>query len=254
MTSVIPEASTATPDPRDQRNPSAPATQSPFDAIRRVRPDGSEYWGARDMQPLMGYSQWSKLKTPLNRAMATAKNQGLDVAANFARSGKVAGQSGPAAEDYELSRTAAYLLAMNGDPNKPEVAAAQMYFAGKTREAELAQQQTARPKTGAEMVLQMAQELVAQEQRLASVEQSQAVTAAKVEAIEGRHDEFTALGYARLHGHPSGRPYLAQVGRRATAIMREQGAEPHQRQDATFGAVNVYPVAVLEIAFAEVTR
>lgn len=120
----------ATPDPDEPNG-------SPFDAIRRLRVDGSEYWSAREVQPLMGYSQWSKLKTPLNRAMATAKNQGLDVTANFSRSGKVAGQSGPASEDYELSRTAAYLLAMNGDPNKQEVAGAQMYFAGKTREAEL---------------------------------------------------------------------------------------------------------------------
>ncbi|MDH2392354.1 hypothetical protein QCN29_26965 [Streptomyces sp. HNM0663] len=238
--------------PTEQRDPTAP--ESPFDAIRRVRPDGSEYWPARDMQPLMGYSQWSKLKTPLTRAMATAKNQGLDVAANFPRSGKVAGQSGPAPEDYELSRTAAYLLAMNGDPNKPEVAAAQLYFAAKTREAELAAQETVRPKSGAELVLQMAQELVAQEQRLATIEATQAATAAKVAALEGRHDEFTALGYAKLHDHPTGRPYLAQVGRRATRIMREQGREPHQRQDATFGVVNVYPVLVLEHAFSEVTR
>ncbi|MFE2041641.1 hypothetical protein ACFXAZ_12050 [Streptomyces sp. NPDC059477] len=237
-----------------QRVPTAPAVTSPFDAIRRVRPDGSEYWGAREMQPLMGYSQWSKLKTPLARAMTTANNQGLDVAENFARSGKVSGSRGPSQEDYELSRTAAYLLAMNGDPNKAEVAAAQMYFAGKTREAELAVQESARPATGAELVLQMAQELVAQEHRLASIEQAQAVTAAKVAAIEGQYEEFTALAYAKLHDHPTSRPYLAQIGKRATALMREQGTEPHRRQDATFGQINIYPVPVLERAFSEVPR
>ncbi|MFE3732910.1 phage antirepressor Ant, partial [Nocardia sp. NPDC059154] len=32
------------------------------------------------------------------------------------------------AEDYELSRYASYLVAMNGDPNKPEVAASRNRF------------------------------------------------------------------------------------------------------------------------------
>lgn len=115
---------------------------SPFDAIRRTRSDDSEYWSARDMQPLMGYSRWQSMSVPLNRARSTARNQGLDVDREFAqvsqvtRSGNLGDQ---AREDYELTRGAAYLVAMNGDPNKPEVAAAQLYFAAKTREAETGQ-------------------------------------------------------------------------------------------------------------------
>lgn len=37
--------------------------------------------------------------------------------------------------DWHLDRMAAYLVAMNGDPNKPEVAAAQACFAMQTRRA-----------------------------------------------------------------------------------------------------------------------
>lgn len=119
---------------------------SPFDAIRQVRADGTEFWSARDLLPLMGYANWRNFETPVRRAMKTAANQGMDVASLFAGSRKVAA-SGPAAEDFELSRYAAYLVAMNGDPNIPEVAEAQHYFAVRTREAEVRQPAFLIPKT-----------------------------------------------------------------------------------------------------------
>ena len=48
----------------------------------------------------------------------SAEVQGHDVDSNFAGSRKDAGARGPAQQDYELSRFAAYLVAMNGDPPK----------------------------------------------------------------------------------------------------------------------------------------
>ncbi|MFD6517619.1 phage antirepressor KilAC domain-containing protein [Rhodococcus sp. NPDC060176] len=113
--------------------------QSPFDSLRRVRPNASEYWSARDLMPMMGYPAWREFKPAIERAICAAENQAVEVSGNFGVAPKKAGQRGPAQEDYELSRFAAYLVAMNGDPRKPEVAAAQAYFAIKTREAELVQ-------------------------------------------------------------------------------------------------------------------
>lgn len=111
-----------------------PEDPSPFDQLR----DPDERWSARKLQILMGYSRWENLTPALKRAMASASNEGLDVDDVFLRSQENPSElGGRPREDFRLTRHAAYLLAMNGDPNKPEVAAAQTYFARKTREAEV---------------------------------------------------------------------------------------------------------------------
>lgn len=141
--------------------------ESPFDAIRQVRADGSEFWSARDLMSLMGYSAWRNLLVPIGRAMQSAANQGMDVAKHFAESRKVSA-SGPDQQDFSLSRMAAYLVAMNGDPNKPEVAAAQAYFAIRTREAEVREQpkQLSGPELMAAALLEAHSVMEAQAQQL----------------------------------------------------------------------------------------
>ena len=121
---------------------------TPFDQIKRAREDGTEYWSARDLMPLMGYPRWNEFKIPLERAMKSAEVQGNDVATLFR--GSAEKTSGRPREDFRLTRFAAYLVAMNGDPNKPEVAAAQAYFAVQTHVAEQAQQAPAIPQNYAE--------------------------------------------------------------------------------------------------------
>ena len=114
---------------------------SPFDKIKTTTPDGNEFWSARDLMPLLGYSTWQKFREAIERGKITAQNQGTDTSIIFAGAGKKTGARGRPREDYRLTRYAAYLVAMNGDPRKPEVAAAQSYFAIRTREAEVLQVQ-----------------------------------------------------------------------------------------------------------------
>lgn len=117
--------------------PTTDSVASPFDGLRQVRNDGSEFWSGRDLMPYYGYSNWQKFSVVIERGVAAAENAGADVTANFILTSKVSGKRGPKQEDVELSRYGAYLVAMNGDPRKPTVAAMQTYFAIRTRHAEV---------------------------------------------------------------------------------------------------------------------
>lgn len=155
------------------------ANASPFDAVRQVRADGSEFWSARDLMPLLGYgADWRNFIAAIERAQSAADNQSLVVADLFV--GVTEKSGGRPREDFELARFACYLVAMNGDPRKHEVAAAQAYFAIRTREAETASAFDPSQLTRQE-ILRIA--LNAEEERLALENANKALTP-KAEAYD----------------------------------------------------------------------
>lgn len=119
----------------------AAAQESPFDALRLTKADGSEYWSARDLMPVLGYAKWQNFGAAIARAQKAARNVwGESSIEHFTGVSKTFASGNGAAKlgmDFHLSRYGAYLVTMNGDPDKKEIAAAQHYFAVKTREAEV---------------------------------------------------------------------------------------------------------------------
>jgi len=114
--------------------------RSPFDVIRHVDEDPErgefEWWSAREAMPYLGYKNWQNMGNVVTKAKAACRNSGHQVSENFIDVSKVFGQRGPRQQDVQMSRFGMYLLAMCGDPEKPEIAAAQRYFAIQTRRAE----------------------------------------------------------------------------------------------------------------------
>jgi DNA-damage-inducible protein D len=112
----------------------------PFENLKHLNGHGAEYWSARDLQVLFGYSQWRRFEDAIRRAITSCGQSGNVPDHHFAGAGKMVDLgSGSAREipDFHLSRFACYLIAQNGDPRKPEIALAQKYFAVQTRRMEL---------------------------------------------------------------------------------------------------------------------
>lgn len=117
-----------------------------LDSAKRTSPSGGEYWMARDIQPILGYSaSWDNFQNVIKKARMACESGGENSSKHFHDTVKKV-QAGSNAMvpkgDIFLTRYACYLIAMNGDTSKSEIGIAQTYFAVQARKQEIQDQLT----------------------------------------------------------------------------------------------------------------
>jgi DNA-damage-inducible protein D len=111
-------------------------------AVQKQASNGKPFWMARDIMEALDYKKWDDFRDVIERAKASCENAGNFTANHFALMPQMV-EIGSGAmrerENYALSKYACYLVAMNGDTAKPEIAVAQAYFVEQTYRQESAQ-------------------------------------------------------------------------------------------------------------------
>lgn len=112
-----------------------------FEDIVRTFPEtDTEFWCARDLQELLGYTNWRNFSKVIDKAITSCQNAGYEPLDHFVgviKMVELGSGSRREIEDIGLSRYACYLIAQNGDPSKDQIAFAQAYFAAQTRKQEI---------------------------------------------------------------------------------------------------------------------
>lgn len=195
-----------------------PAHSSPFEAIRQENAAGGEYWSARDLAKLLGYTNWRNFRYAVEKAKLSCKASGREVADHFDATVKMVQLGSGAArqvEDFHLSRYACYLLVQNADPAKPIVALGQTYFAVQTRRQELAdalEQAALAGMTEDEKRLFVRKQLAEHNTKLAAAARAAGVITPDDYAV------FQDHGYMGLY-----------AGEKARDIHRRKGLKPNQK-------------------------
>ena len=115
-----------------------------FENIKQINEYGQEFWYARELMPILEYSNWQNFEKIVKKAKISCENSDISVLDHFTNVNKmVLIGSGAYREqiDYKLTRYACYLIAQNGDSRKKVIALAQTYFAVQTRKQEITEKE-----------------------------------------------------------------------------------------------------------------
>ena len=119
-------------------------TEENFEDIKHTDENGNEFWYARELMVSLGYKDWRYFDNVIEKAKIACKNSEMIDTEHFVVNNKTSPMPNGGSKilkDYMLSRYACYLIAQNANPRLKAVALAQTYFAVKTRERELTEQE-----------------------------------------------------------------------------------------------------------------
>ena len=115
---------------------------SSFEEIKHIDENGVEFWYARELMPVLQYSNWQNFEKIIKKSKISCQNSDISVFEHFIDVNKLSKRANNAEveiNDYKLTRYACYLIAQNGDSRKRVIALAQTYFAVQTRKQEISE-------------------------------------------------------------------------------------------------------------------
>ncbi|MDR3137271.1 MAG: DNA damage-inducible protein D [Tannerellaceae bacterium] len=216
-----------------------------FEAVA-MNLDGVECWSARDLQKLLGYSQWRNFLKIIEKAKSSCGNTGETIGYHFADISKlirIGKNTEKEISDMLLTRYACYLIAQNGESYKPEISFAQTYFAVQTRRAELiekglAQGGTCSDNTEEGLRLEARERLMRKEKTLSGILYKRGIDNKGFAVIRSKGDEalfkLNTAELKRKMNIPDNRPladFLPTIGIEAKGLAAEMTSINVQDKD-----------------------
>ena len=169
-----------------------------FEKIKRIDDKEREYWSARDLAKILGYSEYRHFLPVIEKAKnacINSKNSLVDHFEDILDMVSIGSGASRNIETVALSRYASYLIVQNADSSKEIVALGQTYFTVQTRKQEILEQEEYQSlKTEAEKRLFLRNELKRHNKNLADA----ANNAGVIDPID--YAIFQDHGYMGLYG------------------------------------------------------